>query len=483
MTETKANKLEPTITGPTLEPSTVSPFQELWIVAWPTVLTMTSYTVMHFVDGLMVSAVGPEEFAAQGNGGICAFLPISFAMGLLSVVNTFVSQNLGADTPERGPQYAWGALWLSLAVWIVLIPYAFLQPILFKVTGHEPGFIQMEADYARVLILGSVLVMGTRSLSHFFYGMHRSKIVFVSTLCGNITNVFANWVLIFGHFGAPEYGLMGAAYGTIIGTAVEFIIPLAIFLGPKLNAELHTRSQWRLKWVCIKDLARIGWPKSVQFGNEMICWSIFMVILIGKFGEAHMTAGWITLKYMHLSFMPSVGISVAVTAVVGKHIGAGDPDIASQRAWLGVKMAMTYMGLCAIGFVLFRHQLVEFFLWLNKDSTPEAQAIAEQVRVIGARLLICAAVFQLFDALAITMSGALSGAGDTVWPGIVTIACSWIFIVGLGVTLSYAWPSLESLGPWIGAAVYIIVIGLLMYWRWQSDHWRSINLLRNDPEE
>src|SRR5688500_13053258 len=84
-----------------------SPLREVWTIAWPTVLTMTSYTVMQFFDKLMVGQVGPVELAAQSNGGMLSFAFLSFALGVLTVVNTYVSQNLGAGTPENGPKYAW----------------------------------------------------------------------------------------------------------------------------------------------------------------------------------------------------------------------------------------------------------------------------------------------------------------------------------------------------------------------------------------
>jgi len=76
---------------------------EVWSLAWPTILTMTSFTVMQFVDKIMVSKVGPTEVAAQGNAGTWAFAAIATVIGVVTVVNTFVSQNLGAGKPENGP--------------------------------------------------------------------------------------------------------------------------------------------------------------------------------------------------------------------------------------------------------------------------------------------------------------------------------------------------------------------------------------------
>ena len=146
-------------------PIAVSPLREVWAQAWPTVLTMTSYTVMQFTDKLMVAQVGPIELAGQGNGGIWAFAPIGFAMGALTVVNTFVSQNLGAGTPRNGPKYAWAAVWVSVVLWLVLMgPWALLLPSLFGVMGHSSELVRLETGYGQILLAGSVLLMASRGL-------------------------------------------------------------------------------------------------------------------------------------------------------------------------------------------------------------------------------------------------------------------------------------------------------------------------------
>jgi len=465
------------------EPGTATPRRpivEVWTIAWPTVLTMTSYTVMQFVDRLMVAQVGPLELAAQGNGGIWAFTPIAFAMGVLTVVNTYVAQNLGAGRPEDGPKYAWAAAWLSAAIWLaVLLPLAAALPWIFRLLldpasiDQYDRLIALQSGYGRILLVGGVVLLVGRGMHHYFFGLHRPKVITVAAVIGNGVNVFANWVLIFGHFGLPALGLYGAAYGTLIGTAVELLIPAAIFLGPKMHAELNTRAAWRPRWRPMRDLLRIGWPASVQFGNEIICWAVFMTALVGKFGENHMTAGWAALGYMHLSFMPAVGFSVATSSLVGRYIGAGQPDVAAARARLGLTLAMAYMTVCAVLFYVLRYPLIDFFI-AGRDTTPEqARAILE----IGAKLMICAAVFQTADAFGIVYSGALRGAGDTVWPGAVTMAYSWVFIVGGGWSMTVLWPELESVGPWIGAAAYIIILGVTMAWRFESGAWRRIDLL------
>lgn len=473
-----------------------SPLVEVWSLAWPTVIAMTSHTVMQFTDKLMVGQVGPTELAAQTSGGIWSFSLVAFALGILTVVNTFVSQNLGAGTSRNGPKYAWAAVWLACAIFlVVMLPYALALPWVFAhvlpAISHEAAprsaeLIAMETMYAQVLVFGSIFLMVGRGINQFFFGMHRPRVVTLAAIVGNIVNIFGNYVLIFGENGIPGWGipgvpgmpalgLFGAAIATVFGSFVEFLIPAAIFLGPKLNRELATRAAWRPQWKPVKDLLRIGWPAAIQWGNELICWAIFMTVLVGGFGDMHLAACAIAFGYMSLSFMPAVGFSVAVNSIVGKYIGAGQPDIAVARTRLAVAVAMTYMTTCAVIFFVFRRELVGIFI---DPANPHAQQIIE----IGAKIMICSALFQTVDAIGVIYSGALRGAGDTVWPGVVTMIYSWVFIIGGGYGIVYFFPEIESLGPWIAAGVYIILYGFTMGLRFRSGRWRSIKLLDHGPE-
>jgi MATE family multidrug resistance protein len=273
-------------------------------------------------------------------------------------------------------------------------------------------------------------------------------------------------------------GLYGAAIATLCGSAVEMSIPMCLFLGGKLHRELGTRDAWRPDLGTIKDLLKIGWPAAVQWGNELICWAIFMTVLVGSFGEDHLAACAIAFGYMSLSFMPAVGFSVATNSLVGKYIGAGKPDVAVARARLTLKLAMFYMTGCALVFFVFRHPLIAAFLSADTDPARAARIIE-----IGGKIMICTAVFQTVDAFGIVYTGALRGAGDTVWPGVVTMIYSWVFIVGGGYAMVHFYPQLESIGPWLASAFYVILYGVTMWWRFVAGNWRSIDLLKRGPSE
>lgn len=498
------------------------PLAELLSIALPTVATMTSYTLMQFVDKLMVSRIGPEPVyvGAQGNGGLAAFVPIATVMGFLTVINTYVSQNLGAGRPDRAPAYAWTGIWWSLIAAVLLIPYAIFLPDLFalmRTAAAHPETLdalspathgaadalgalvrrdELATQYGRILIFGAFFTMACRAVAQFFYGMHKPWVTLVAGITANVLNLFLNAVLVYGPqglhtniagvdqvlgfaarvagtLGIEPLGIRGSAIATVIATAVELAIPLAIFLSPKFNRLYKTRAAWRPSAAHFKDIARIGWPGAAMFGNEMVCWAFFMVYLVGEFGPLHSTAGWIAHQYMSLSFMPAVGLSIAVTAVVGKCMGAKRPDDAARRAWLGIRLALVYMGLCGVVFVTFRSALVNLFI---PDGTPPADV--ERVVALGSKFLIATAAFQLFDAVAMVVNGALRGAGDTIWPGIFTLVLSWSVIVAGGWAMTRYFPNLESVGPWMAAASYIMLLSTALLVRFLMGRWRTINLLK-----
>ncbi|MFG0304927.1 MAG: MATE family efflux transporter [Phycisphaerales bacterium JB040] len=500
-----------------------SPLREMLAIAAPSVVTMASYTAMQFVDKLMVSRIGPEPIyvAAQGNAGIVTWTLMTFSVGVSGVVSSFVSQNLGAGRPERGAAYAWNGMHLALLWWVlIMLPGAALIPHLYALTDHEPEVRAMETHYAQIAMAGALFTLMSKALHNYFFGMHRPKVVAVAVIIGNAVNILASMMLIFGPeglptsdgpigrtvalvadplaglagtIGLPAMGVAGAAIGTVIGTFFELAIPLIVFLGPRYNREYHTRAPWRPNAACVKDLFRIGWPAGAMFINDLICWSYLTVVLLGLGGRAraeHLglgpeeveragtianTAGYIGLQFMHLSFMPAVGISIATQALVGKAIGAGRPGDAADRAMLGLKLAMGYMGLCALGFFVFRESGITLFL--PESTSPEEAA---EVVAVGAMVMIAAAVFQVFDAVAIVFSAALRGAGDTVWPGLVSIVLSYAFVIGAGHLLVELRPEWGSVGPWIGASTFIILLAVVLTFRFAQGKWKTMKLTHDD---
>lgn len=480
--------------APTTDRPDESPMREMMRIAGPVVLTMTSYTLMTFTDRWVCSHIGPDPIyvGALGNGGLASWVPISIAQGTVTVINTFVSQNMGAGQADRGPAYVWNGVWLCLAYWLlVLLPYGLAMPGVFRLAQMDPRQAELALSYGQVLIWGAGITMTTRAIGQFFYGMHRPRVVLVAGVVANIANLIFAAVLVFGEhapatlglfgracaglagmLGVRPMGVAGSAWGTLAAGVVELAIIGGTFLLARDCVALGSRRAWRPRVQQAWDIVRVGWPQGLMFGNEMICWGFFMVYLVSHFGPSHATAGWIAHQYMQLSFMPAVGLSVACTAIVGKYQGMRRSDLAARRAWLAVALAAGYMGLCGVAFVLLRGPLIRAFI--NADTPPEQAA---EVVSLGSGFLIATAAFQLFDGCAMTLSGALRGAGDTLWPGLATVVLSWGVIVGGGLALTHWAPGLQSLGPWIAAASYIACLCLFLLYRFIAGPWRSIELV------
>ena len=454
--------------------------REVWAQAWPAAISMLSYAVMQFVDSIMVSVLGDAAVAAQGNGGSLFWAPMSFAFGMLALVNTLVAQRVGAGRTGEIARYGWAGVWIALGFTLaVLVPYAIaLGPILRAYELHSTEILDMELAYARILLAAAVFTVGGKAISNFFYGLQRPKIVTIAAIAANLANVVCNFIFIYGEQGitlagvhlpgipgTPALGVAGAAIGTAIGAFVEAMIPLAVFLSPRLNAEFAVLRAWRPDFRAIRDIIRLGLPAGLQLLSESGSWAIFMVYLVGTFGEAHNAAGSTVMKYIMLSFMPALGIANAATAVVGKHIGEGNHDAAGRSAHAAVAIAAAWMTACAIGFAIFRADLAAVFL-----DSPEAVAIAST-------LFLFAAVFQTLDALGTVYIAALRGAGDTLVPGLATVILAWTVIVGGGFFMRAHHPELTSSGPWLAATAYIVLLGVFVTVRFERGGWRKRRLL------
>jgi len=464
---------------------------EVMAVAAPAAMGMINVTIMQIVDRLMVARlISPRALAAAFVAGILTWVPISTISGITSSVNTFVAQNLGAGRTRRCGQYAWQGLYLAIACGLMLWLLAPWADEIFRGIakynefrggkGTNPEELQLQREYFQVIIVGGVFRLMCGALERYFFGTHRMGVVYVTSFVAMLLNIGLNYVLITGAGPWPELGMTGAAMGTVIAWMLEFAMLLVWFLRADEDRLYATRRMWRLRVRRVWDLIRVGFPAGVNWGLDLGCWSYFNAALVGYFGEIHKAASASAVQYMHMSFMPAVGMSIACQAVVGRHIGKGRPEVARKRVHTAFLITAGYTGLCALTFLLFRQPMIELFVSMGSTSSFTAADTAECIR-IGTTVLLLAAVFQLFDGMGITFIGALRGAGDTLWPMLIMAGLNLtVMVAGGHLMIAYA-DHLESMGPWIAATVYIIMFGLVMAWRFESGAWRKIDLLGRRP--
>jgi MATE family multidrug resistance protein len=443
-------------------------------LAAPMVITTVSFTIMQFVDRFMVSRLGTHALAAILPAGFVSFLPGGFAIGAMASLNTFVSQSLGRGEKEKCANYYWQAMYMGFVYFVTVVVVMWpAAPWIFRMMGQPPDVIGMEVIYLRILLYAHVLAVVNWACSQFFMGIHRPVITMFASLAGQVVNVAANYILIFGKLGLPAMGVAGAGWGTCIGIAVGAGINMAVFLGRSMSETYGSRRTLRVDFGKMYDLLKVGLPAGFGLMVDVALWGVILVGLVGRFGTDALAATSAVLAFTSLSVMPVVGMGTALTAAVGKTIGQGTKKLALRQTSVCMRISLVYMGLVGICFFVFRYSLMAFW-------TPEP-AKDEAVIAMGAQILICAAVYQVFYAARTIYSGSLRGAGDTVWLAVVS-AVGAVVILGLGGEIA-AWlfPSLGALGPWMAATLSIIAVGLANRWRFKSNRWMDIDLFKHRP--
>ncbi|MHC4228964.1 MAG: MATE family efflux transporter [Planctomycetota bacterium] len=400
-------------------------------LAGPMVVAHISFTIMQFVDRFMVSQLGTEALAAVLPAGYVSFVPASFAIGVMTSVNTFVSQSLG-----RGDKVA-----------------------------------AMEVTYLRIMLYVQVLAIFVWASSQFFMGVHRPVIMMYSAIAGQVVNVVANYVLIFGKFGFPAMGIAGAAWGTFIGIAAGSLIRMAVFLSGDVNANFKSRHSLNINFSRMADLLKVGFPAGIGLMVNIALWGVILFAMVGQFGKDALAATSAVLSCVNVSVMPVVGLGTALTAAVGKSIGEGKKDVAMKQTSVSLRIALVYMGLIGLCLLLFRNRIMAF--WSSDDV----------VVGIGVKIIVLAAIYQVFDAATLVYNGSLRGAGDTLWLAAVS-AFGAIVVLGIGsMCIIGLFPELGALAPWTAATLSIITVGLANRWRFKTNRWMRIDLFKRGAAE
>lgn len=452
---------------PSTDAEDATSLKYIFTLAAPMVVTTISFTIMQFVDRFMVSRLGTDALAAILPAGFVSFLPSSFAMGAMTSLSTFVSQSLGRGEKSECSSYFWQTIWMGvvyfIAAAVIMWPSA---PWIFKMMGQPETIIPMEVIYLRIILYAHLVAVINWSANQFFMGIHRPIITMCASLCGQIVNVAANYVLIFGKFGVPAMGIAGAGWGTFIGIAITACLNMAVFLSGRTARVFKSRSSLGLNLRKMHDLLRVGLPAGFGLMANVAFWGIILIGLVGRHGKEVLAATSAVLSYGGLAVMPVVGIGTALSAAVGKSIGQGRKDLAAKQTSVCLRIGLIYMGSVGLCFFLFRDGLMRF--WSDEPGVIKA----------GANILICAASYQVFHAIRIIYGGSLRGAGDTLWLAAAS-AIGEALVLGLGGWLAATLlPSWGYMGPWIAAAASIAAVAWANRWRFKSNRWMKIDLFK-----
>lgn len=444
------------------KPGGAGSYREVWVLAYPAILTNLSQTIMWTVDSAMVGHVGKIELAAVGLGGIMVWTLYSFFVGLTHSINTFVSQYFGARRFHDCARNLWQGLYIAGAAGGILLFIRMFNPWIADLLGPADNVKTLTVIYADIRMLSGPFVIIHFAYSNFFRGIGNTRTPMKVIAFANLVNIVGDYLLIFGAGPFPAMGVAGAAWATTIANLLAALVFLVISLSAPYRARFQVHRHFRPVLSEMGRLLRIGLPIAVQFTLDMGSFLIFSAY-IGRIGTEQLAANQIIIQVLAFSFMPCQGFAISATTLVGQYIGAGSMDLARRSAYRSLRLGLLYSIGIALVYMLFSEPIVRIF---NNDPL---------VVSLGVRIILLAALFQFFDAIQMIASGALRGAGDTTVPMLLTVAGAYL----LFLPFAYLFGTVLGggvVGAWAGATLYIVILGIAMFLRLHRGGWQNIRL-------
>ena len=443
--------------------------RELVGIAMPLVLSTASFTVMHFIDRAMLAWYSDVTAAASVCGGILAFMFISFFLGVAEYTNTFVAQYHGAGDRRMVTVSVWQGVYVALASGLILLALKPVGLCVIEWFGHESAVRAAERAYFSILIAGGVWVLINCVLSSFFSGRGDTWTVMWVNTGASCLNGVLNWFLIFGKWGAPELGIRGAAYATVIATASASAVYCVLIMRRRWRAEYGMVRHWAPRFRSLVQLVRFGGPSGVSFGLDIAAFTVF-VLLMGTHGTIQLIASNITLSINMLAFMPMLGCSIATSILVGQYIGRNDKETAERAAYAGLRLTVGYMVVMGTLFVT----VPQVFFLCFKGGGIEP-AVFAQVVAHGRILLAFLAVMGVLDAVNTTCSGALKGAGDTWFTMWAQVVIAWMIFVPPVWLMLRVW-HMSMYWAWAWLVIYVGCLATTFAMRFRRGRWKTIEI-------
>lgn len=434
---------------------------------------MLGHQVVALVDNIMVGQLGTAELAAVSLGNSFMFIAMSLGIGFSTAITPLVAEADGEGNREKGKSSFKHGLFLCIVLGLVLFAAVMFAKPLMYVMKQPPEVVDLAMPYLTLVAVSLVPLIIFQGFKQFSDGMSMTRFPMYATIVANVVNVILNYMFIFGKFGAPELGVVGAAIGTL-ASRVVMVGYLWYLLSRKEKSRYFVTGIkiFNLSKSMLKKLLNLGFPSAMQMFFEVAIFTS-AVWLSGILGKNPQAANQIALNIASMTFMVAMGFSVAAMIRVGNQKGLKNFR-ELRRVAISIVLLTSILSLIfAIGFILFNGELPKIFLDYNSVTD-----FADNHEVVGiaAQLLIIAAIFQFTDALQVVALGALRGMQDVKIPTIITFIAYWIIGFPVSYYLSME-TSLESMGIWIGLLAGLSASGIMLFIRF---NYLSKKLIRQE---
>lgn len=434
----------------------------------PVLISQLSFTMMGLIDTVMVGRLGVTALAAVGLGNFITWWLLAFVIGMISGVNTLVAQAVGGSRPRAAGAALFQGLYLGWIMAAVLVAFWPLVPWIIGRIGATPEAAGIATDYMQVRMLGGLGFVFLMVSDSFYRGLGRTGVLMWSGLAQMGLNCGLNYLLIFGHFGAPRLGASGAAWGTILAQLIIGLFLWSTIHGRKrMQDEFELGDTWRFDRRVFRRLTRLSLPIAVQYFMEMGGITVFFA-LIARLGDAEMAVTNAVIQTWSVAFMGAVALSVGSTTLVGQCVGAQRPEDGRLAVDRIMKLGYGFSAIVAMAYLAVPEKLLELFV---------QGADLERLLPLARPLFLIVVICLVFDFTFHILSGALRGAGDTRYPMMVTIGTSWLVFVP-ATMIATRWFGL--IGAWSCLFLDVVIMASLIWLRFRGQAWERPPLDADD---
>jgi multidrug resistance protein, MATE family len=429
-------------------------------LGWPLVLATIAQNALITSDVILMGWMGSEALAGGALGTNLYFAFLIFGIGLINATSPMIAEELGRkrhsvrEVRRTVRQGLWAAVTVAIPIWIV----AWNGEKILLAIGQEPGLAHNAGAYIRALQWSLLPLLLFLVLRSFLAALERPGWALFIGLLAIPVNFGAAYALMFGSFGLPALGLVGAGLGTVLSSTFMFVaLALVIAFHPRLKRYHIFGRFWRADWPRYRTLWQIGLPIGLTLTFEVTIFNA-AAMLMGRIGASELAAHAIALQIASFCFSVPLGIGQAVTVRVGRAYGARDAAGVTRAGWTSFALGTGFMTVTASLMLFAPHFLIGAFLDV---SDPKNALVIDLAR----SFLVLAAIFQLADGAQAVGAGMLRGLQDTRVPMLYAALGYWGIGLPLGAILAFG-TNLRGVGIWIGLATALAVVALLMLWRW-----------------
>jgi putative MATE family efflux protein len=432
-------------------------------LAGPSLAEMLLINVFQMAIMMMVGRVGPEAVTAVGLTNQPMFFAFAIFMALNIGATAIIARAIGAGNREEADRAAQQTFLVNvvLSLVVTVLCYVYAKPILVLMGAREEVLVQGVA-YAQVMFLSLGFTIVSMSLSAILRGAGDTKTPMKINIISGVLIAVIGFPLIYGFFGMPEMGVVGAAIATAISKLLSAVWMTYVLLSGKFVVRLTLRQFWRVDRELLGRIVHIGLPSAGEQFAMRFGQLIFTLVLSGL-GTVAFAAHTICFNVLGLSFMPGMAFSLAASTLVGQGLGAKNPDMAEKYGWETGRVGRLYAGIIGVIMILFAPYIM--MLYTNDPEVIRQGAIA--MRIIG--------IVQLPQASGFILAGALRGAGDTKFPLLSTFVGVLILrgLLSLLFVLVFHWG--------IAGAYFAVVIdqcsrSMIIYFRYRSGRWKTVKV-------